>query len=288
MGLSADGRKLAYGEENLMLYNRNTGQSVPLLKTIDGAPPDGEIFGPVFAANGDIAFTSRAGNLVPGDDNETYDVFVWDSSTNAVERVSVAADGVPANDDSGAILFHEGAIAAVDISNNGRFVAFASMAANLTADPIQSCQDYRGYERTCINIFIHDRETGETWLVTQNSNGDSPQLALSGDGRSLAFSSVADNLTPDAPACDDLPVPVNCGHIYLYDVETGDISLIDKTPDGRAGNGVSLHPAVSADGRIILFASTADNLVPGDTNRQQDIFLYNWDTGQMERVSLTN
>lgn len=206
------------------------------------APPDGEIFGPVFAANGDIAFTSRAGNLVPGDDNEAYDVFVWDSSTNAVERVSVAADGAPANDDSGAILFHKGATAALDISDDGRFVAFASMAAKLTADPGQTCQDYRGYERACINIFIHD----------------------------------------------ELPVPINCGHIYLYDTETGNIALVDKTSDGRAGNGISSYPAVSADGRIILFASTADNLVPGDTNRQQDIFLYNWNTGQMERISTTN
>lgn len=288
MALSADGRKLAYGGENLMLYKRDTGQSNPLLTTIDGASPDGVIFGPVFAANGDIAFTARAGNLIPGDDNEAYDVFVWDSSAGVVERVSVTADGAQANDDSGAILFHEGAIAALDISDDGRFVVFASLAANLTADPIKACQDYRGYERTCVNIFLHDRETGETRLVTQNSNGDSTQLALSGDGRTLVFSSVADNLTPDVPACAELPVPVNCGHIYLYDVETGSISLVDKTPDGRPANGVGFHPTISADGRIILFASTADNLVPGDTNRQQDIFLYYRDTGRIERISLTN
>ncbi len=288
MALSADGRKLAYGGENLMLYDRDTGQATPLLTTIDGAPPDGVIFGPVFAANGDIAFASRAGNLVPGDDNEAYDVFVWDSGADTVERISIASDGVQANDASGAILFHEGAITALDISDDGRFVAFASMATNLTADSIQTCQDYRGYERACYNIFIHDRETDETRLVTQNSNGDSPQLALSGDGRTLVFSSAADNLTLDAPSCDELPVPVNCGHIYLYDVQTGDISLVDRTPDGRAGNGVSFHPAVSADGRIILFASTSSNLVPGDTNRRQDIFLYNRDTGQIERISLTN
>jgi hypothetical protein len=80
-----------------------------------------------------------------------------------------------------------------------------------------------------------------------------------------------------------------CGAAQLAVEDAALVEVVPlPAPAADQSDGWNSNPVVSDDGRIILFASTADNLVPGDTNRQQDIFLYNRDTRQMERVSLSN
>ena len=280
IALSADGRYVAY--ENLQIYDRQTGQMV----NIFGETPNRGSFAPTFAANGDIAFVSTASNLVANDTNDAFDVFVWDAETRQISRVSIASDGSEGNDLSGALPLHEGTGSSIAISGNGRFVAFASLATNLTTINGSQCEDFQGNRRLCYNIYLHDRDTGQTQLMA-SGNGDSLQPALSDDGRFLAFASSATNLMPNTPHCANIALTA-CGQIYLLDTQTGDLQAVSKTATGEWGSRGSLAPDISADGRYLTFASEARNLVPGDTNNVGDIFLYDAVTGEIELISLKN
>src|SRR2546428_413238 len=136
-----------------------------------------------------VAFTSSATNLVPGDSNAVADVFVHDRMTATTERVSVASDGTQAN----------GASDRAAISGDGRFVAFRSSASNLVP----------GDTNGALDVFVHDRETGETTIASIASdgtqgNGSSSRPSLSADGRFVAFTSSASNLVPgDTNSTDD-------------------------------------------------------------------------------------
>ncbi|MCB0058729.1 MAG: SpoIIE family protein phosphatase, partial [Caldilineaceae bacterium] len=175
LALSADGRFVAYGHAgNLWLYDRGTQTAEPLLAGVNGGGANDAIFAPRFAADGrTLAFVTRASNLLVNDANATYDVFVLELDSGQIQRVSVATDGTEADNRSGVHSFVETFDGAVDISANGRFVAFSSAAANLSAEATAACPDYRGPDRPCLNLYLHDRVTGETRLITRQSNGDS-------------------------------------------------------------------------------------------------------------------
>jgi Tol biopolymer transport system component len=126
-----------------------------------------------------VAFPSTADNLVPGDTNGNWDVFVRDRQTNVTARVSVDSSGTEGNNWSGA----------PSISANGRFVAFHSLADNLVSGDGNGKWD----------VFVHDRQTGVTERVSVDSSGmqgnaESFRASISADGRYVAFDSIADNL----------------------------------------------------------------------------------------------
>lgn len=137
--LSADGRWVAFASEatNLVPDDRNgardvflhdlaSGRTVRIGVGRDGAEPDGASDLPAPSGDGArVAFVSRAANLVPGDANGVPDVFLWDRARDGVARLSVAADGREADDESGAW--------GLAISTDGRCVAFGSFAGNLVA-----------------------------------------------------------------------------------------------------------------------------------------------------------
>lgn len=284
VALSADGRLAAYGEAgNLLLYDRETGTAVTLLTTTDGQPPNGETLAPVMAANGDIAFISRASNLVAGDNNETYDLFVWQNGSGQVTRISQASDGTEANGMSGLTLFHEGFSPALDISADGRYVAFASSATNLTSEPLAQCQEYfRPDPRPCFNIYLHDRQTGETRLLS-NGAGDSTAPTLSGDGRYLAFTTTAPDPF-DMTVTQEEAAPASW-QIYQLDTQTGEKTHVSRGADGQPAAGLNVNPQLSADGRVLAFASDATTYTPHDDIINSDIYLYDRETGQIERIS---
>ncbi|MHC4907572.1 MAG: TolB-like translocation protein, partial [Planctomycetota bacterium] len=135
---------------------------------------------------------------------------------------------------------------------------------------------------------LHERESDETRLITRGANQDSSSPALSADGRFLTFASLATSFTDDIlPECP-FPAMVNCGQIYLYEGQIDKFSLISRGINGQTGNQGSWQPVVSGDGRFITFVSSADNLVSGDTNNASDIFVFDQQTKQIERVSLTH
>jgi Tol biopolymer transport system component len=136
-----------------------------------------------------VAFFSDAPNLVPNDTNETYDIFVRDRAAGTTERVSVSSTGEEANAQSSFSI--HGSSSAPVISADGQFVAFDSFATNLVADDTNDA----------IDVFRHDRRTGETVRVSVSSAGaqaddSSSDAAISADGIDVAFLSQASNLVP--------------------------------------------------------------------------------------------
>ncbi len=229
----------------------------------EGEPGNGHSFGPTVSADGRfVAFTSQAANLVPEDTNNAADVFVFDLVMNQMQRVSRSTQGEPAN----------GPSANAVISADGRWVAFESFATNLSVlDPFP-VQD----------IYVHDRLTGQTSLVSVNqegepANGGSASPAISADGRYIAFFSAASNLVyGDTNAAWD---------VFIKDQFTGRVIRASQTNQGEQANGPS-GPAVSisGDGRYVAYGSEANNLAGVDENNARDVFVYDQQTGEIFRI----
>jgi Tol biopolymer transport system component len=222
-----------------------------------------------------VLLSSQATNLVSGDTNNRWDVFVHDRTTGRTQRVSVTSRGrqaAPAADPWG------GSIAG-GISANGRYVVFESDASNLVPGDTNRASD----------IFLRDRATGTTRRVSVSSqgrqaNGSSGFPSISADGRYVAYQSLASNLVPhDTNRLAD---------VFVRDLATGKTSRVSVTSRGaqaacRAAFCESTQPALSARGRYVAFQSSATNLVPGDTNRLGDVFVRDRRTGRTERISVT-
>jgi Tol biopolymer transport system component len=192
--ISADGRYVAFsslasnlvpgdtnGKQDIFVHDRLTGQTTRVSVASDGTQGNGDSdFASISADGRYVAFSSLASNLVAGDTNGTWDVFVHDRLTGQTTRVSVASDGTQGNEDS----------IGVEISADGRYVAFTSLASNLVAGDTNGTWD----------VFVHDRLTGQTTRVSVASDGTEGNghslygLSISADGRYVAFASVASNL----------------------------------------------------------------------------------------------
>jgi Tol biopolymer transport system component len=233
----------------------------------DGTQANRPSYRPSISADGRyVAFSSGASNLVPGDTNYWVDVFGRDCQTGETTRVSVASDGTQANYPS----------YRPSISADGRFVAFDSQASNLVANDTNGRSD----------VFVHDRQTGETSRVsvrsdgTQGTGGNSYIPRLSADGRYVAFYSEAPNLVAgDTNGFLD---------VFVHDHQTGQTTRVSVRNDGGQGNEDSAWPAISADGRYVAFYGEASNLVVGDTNGVWDVFAHGRETGETFRVSVAS
>ncbi len=219
-------------------------------------------YAPSLSADGRyVAYHSFAPDLVPGDTNDQADIFVYDRQTGAIERVSVATDGTEA---VGGNSFSP------VMSGDGRYVVFQSMATNLVADDTNGVWD----------VFLHDRQTGATTRVSRDEAGNglsdpSYQPTISEDGRYIAFVSDSDSLVSGQE--------FDGADVFVYDRESDHMELLNG-----AANGESTSPAISADGRYVVFQSRASNLVDGDTNGRWDVFATDRESGATERISVSN
>ncbi len=210
-----------------------------------------------------VAFMSWATNLVPGDTNGRKDIFVRDRTAGTTERISVDSSGVQANADC--LL--------PAISTDGRFVVFESLSTNLVPGDTNQCWD----------VFVHDRLFATTERASVDSagaeaNGSSRSPVLSADGRFVAFYSHATNLVPaDTNGHED---------VFVRDRLLGTTERVSVDSHGAQANDLSRNPDLSPDGRFVVFQSQASNLVPGDTNLVQDLFLRDRLLGTTERISL--
>jgi Tol biopolymer transport system component len=194
-----------------------------------------------------VAFYSLANNLVDGDTNGAYDIFVRDLVSGTIELVSTGNAGQGNNSSY-----------APSISADGKYVAFESSATNLVDGDT-------GYS----DIFVRDLENGTTELVSTGSGGPgnhhSGTPRISADGRHVAFRSHATNLV-------DGDTNGNVNDIFVRDLENGTTVLASTGSAGQA-NSDSREASISADGRYVAFRSQANNLVDGDTNGAHDIFV---------------
>ncbi|MGB2693823.1 MAG: flexitail domain-containing putative surface protein [Dehalococcoidia bacterium] len=201
-----------------------------------------------------VAFMSEA-PLVPDDTMNIRDIYVHDRLTGATERVSVATNGTQGNGQS---LYPA-------ISGNGCCIAFQSEASNLAPSDSGLHTD----------IFVRDRIAGTTERITVLSTGDEAQgnsstPTISGDGRYVAFTSLAANLVSNDP--------LNTYDVFVYDRVTKEFELVSQATDGTHGNfasgGIGAGKGqISADARYVAFGSAATNLVPKDNSPFDDVFL---------------
>jgi Tol biopolymer transport system component len=226
---------------------------------VAGAKGNGASEVPAISADGRfVAFSSGASNLHPDDGDGSYDVFVRDLEANTTTLVSRASGDAGAAGEKG-----NGGSYSPAISADGRFVAFVSDASNLHSDDTDGTDD----------VFVRDLVANTTTLVSRadgasgaKGNGYAMEPAISADGRVVAFIS-ASNLDPDD----------SNGHqdAYVRDLDAYTTTLASRA-DGAAGaiaESGSLVPAISADGRVVAFASTAENLHAADTDGWQDVFV---------------
>ena len=218
-----------------------------------------------------IAFSSDAENLVPDDNNADEDVFVYDADNHTIERISIAGDGSEANS------YSERPV----LSGNGRYVGYLSTATNLVANDSDDFYD----------VYVYNRLTGETELVSVATGGGSgnadssydQRMALSYDGRFVAFASEASNLVPDDTNFVE--------DVFVYDRVDGTMERVSVASDGTEGDDYSgefeSRVSISDDGRFVAFDSFAENLVPDDTNFDTDVFVHDRLTGITERVSVS-
>lgn len=276
--ISDDGRYVAFHSEQGFLVKGDTNGFSDVF-VLDRTTDELELISriPVLQANGGssyaeisgdgryVAFHSQATMLADDDTNDVWDVFVYDRADETLERVSLAADGSEAD---GSSFF-------ASISDDGRFVAFHSEAANLHPDDTDDVAD----------IFVKDRQTGAVFLVTTDGagasgNGESHVPVISADGRYVAFESAADNLVSGDNN--------NKYDIFVRDLHTDTTTLVSDSHEGFAADDNSFLPQMSADGRYVAFESYATNIVTDDTNDVGDVFVWDRNDGSTIRASVAD
>ncbi len=235
-------RDIAAGTTERVSVSSSQAQANKASHAAGGAPGisgDGQI----------VAFYSDATNLVDNDKNGRSDVFIRDRAAGMTEIISVNTDGTQGN----------GSSTSPAISENGSIVAFPSQASNLVTGDTNGVAD----------IFVRVRSGGgggtTERLCGVQGNAFSASPSISSDGTSVAFAAAASNLVPgDTNGRID---------IFVCDRNTNTIERVSIGSGGVQGDGDSILPAISGDGRFVGFKSLADNLVPNDRNGLVDVFV---------------
>ncbi|MEW6776113.1 MAG: hypothetical protein AB1405_07460 [Bdellovibrionota bacterium] len=248
-------RDLALGTTELASVTFNGWEKIPVSIESCGAPS-------ISAEGRYVAFPSDSPNLVAGDGNGLPDIFVRDRAFGVTERASLTDAGGEAQ---GGLLGSTEA----SISADGRYVAFVSDAENLAAGDTNRRRD----------VFVRDRLLGETILASPapgGADGDSYEVAIAGDGLSVAFTSSATNLVPN----DTNGVP----DIFVRDLLGGSTVRVSIGPSQEQADAMSRLPSVSGDGRFVAFETAATNFSAPNSRVQRRIFVRDRITGQTALV----
>ncbi len=247
-----------------------TGETLLVSAAVGGVEGDNDSYAPAISADGlAVAFESHSTNLVSGDTNGLRDVFIWSAlaQSDGVKRVSLGPDNLEANGES----FEP------TLSGDGLRVAFSTNASNLTTGVAGT---------STVNVVLRELASGNNTLVSVDAGGvgvGGSKPALSEDGSVLTFYSFSDKLAlGDSNGLWD---------IFVYDVPKASIRRVSLTDTGAERNQGSdsasrvVAPAISGDGRWVAFATTATNMVSGDTNGAQDVFVVDLETGAVRIAS---
>lgn len=274
---SSDGQVVAFASRatNLVvgdtngfgdIFVRNVGKNeTSRVLGLAGAEPDGQSYSPAISGDGRILiFLSQASNLVEGDTNRLPDVFALDRATGAARRVATGSESISALTLSadGSIYAYassDGAFAgpldghvsllapggrSPSLSADGRYVAFTTALRGLAPGDDASNQD----------VYVADRSTSRVELASGGADGTRPNAgsfsgvrSLSGDGRRVAFVSVA-RLTPDDTNGN--------ADVYVRDLAAGVTRLVPAEGGGSDGNASHL-PTISADGDLVAYTRPA-------------------------------
>lgn len=237
----------------------NTGTTKLVSAALNGQEGDADSYYPAISGDGKtIAFESNSSNLVENDKNGFKDVFVWRAATGKIQTASVGKNGAAADAES-----YE-----ASVSGDGNLIAFTSAASNIS--PIE-----KGVSNN--NVFIRDMSQGITTLISidlkAKKGGGGSKPSISYDGSRVAFYSHSETLVPND----------NNGlwDIFLWEKDNPKLKRISLTNDHQERNQGSesanriVAPAISGNGQFIAYTTTASNMVIGDDNNLQDVFVYN-------------
>jgi len=274
-----------------------------------GIAGTGHALAPSISADGRfVAFESEADDLVAGDTNVASDVFVRDRAAGTTSRVSIAADGSEGNDssnepsisaDGNKVAFSSYADNLVLDDWNGSgdiFVRDRNAATTVRASVMSNgdegdlCEDsyepsisgdgnvvaFTTYESFILgdtndeeDVYVHEMMTAKTKIISTRMSNVSPDGGfgppdVSGDGRYVAFNSYG--------PLDGGTTPLAL-EVFVRDRSAATTERISVAAGGALSNGISSDPTISADGRYVAFRSAASNLVAGDTNADDDVFV---------------
>ncbi len=254
---SGDGSALGFlgsdGVTHVFAADTATGATVEVSASATGDSGNGNSDQFSFSRDGRLAlFSSYADNLTAGDTGGYRDIFLKNTATGEIVRVSTDGTGVQGDGDSSNAV----------LSPDGGRVLFSSFANSLAAGPHDLNGDVAEY-------FLKDLATG---AIARLPGGDlSFDPVFSPDGSHLLFTSRDDTLVSgDNDGKPDL---------FYQDLATGTVTML--------GNGdLPIRPQFSSDGSQIVFVSSSGALVAGDTNNVQDIFAQNLSTGVITRLSV--
>ncbi|EJL35455.1 periplasmic component of the Tol biopolymer transport system, partial [Caulobacter sp. AP07] len=257
-----------------VLIGRDGGGVTLVSKNAAGAPGNSYSVEPSISADGTkVAFVSTSNSLLPVDYNNDRDVFVVDLTKGTISSASLGLSGVDAQSVAD--------VRSVVLSADGTKVLFSSDDGNLVAGDTNGNWD----------IFVKDLLTGVVTRVSTDATGaqstaspgyyNSYYATFSPDGGKIIFSSSAANLVPgDTNGLVD---------VFVKDLASGAITRVSTSASGAEATanypGIPEALAVSPDGQKVLFTSAANNLVAGDTNNVNDLFLKNLTTGAIIRVN---
>lgn len=212
-----------------------------------------------------VAFESAANNLVPGDSNNSFDIFIKDVQTGAITLASTSSGGEQANCHS----------SSPNLSADGRYVVFVSCADNLIPGDTNGDPD----------VFVKDTQSGAVLKASTDSSGNqantsyqhygSSDPSISADGHFVAFGSYATNLVPS-----DTNGPLR-PDIFLKDTWTGATTLVSADAAGNQTSSSSWGTSISTNGRYVAFGSYADELVPGGNQYIYDTYVKDMQTGNI-------
>jgi Tol biopolymer transport system component len=272
--VSADGRFVAFessasnlikgdanGRVDVFLRDRRTGRTTLVSRRADGGLTGQPGYQPSVSADGRYVAWATVGAMTPDDTNGVFDVYRRDLTRGATERVSVPRPGAMGN----------GASEHPVLSGDGTQVAFTSTASDLIWG------DGNGHR----DAFVRAMPGALTSLVSISSAGIQGDGAVRGtvisaDAATVAFTSEATNLVPgDTNRQPD---------VFVRERASGTTRLVSAGLGGRPADAASMTPAVSDDGRMVLFVSGARNLVEGDTDTP-DAFVRDLQRATTEKAS---
>lgn len=254
----------ANGVYDVFLKDRTSGITELISVDSSGVQGNRDSFLPFMSPDGRfVIFSSLSNNLVSGDTNGKYDVFLRDRQLGTTERVSIRGAGLQGNDDSFGL----------GVSADGNSIYFESNATNLVANDTNASGD----------VFVRNRLTGKTTRVSVDSSGAEGNSyswfgGMASDASAVCFYSAATNLVGN-----DFNNKVD---IFLHDMTTLATTRISTDPSGNDSDGNSVIPRMSSDGRFTVYRSAATNLIPNDTNGFEDVYVYDRAAGVSDRVSI--
>jgi Tol biopolymer transport system component len=292
--LSGDGRYLLFGSSATdlvsgqadangardgFLYDRIAGTTALVTHAQGSSASAGNAALEAVALSADgswAAFTGAASDLTAEPDPGARDLFLYERASGANLAVTYGAPVIRRTPDNFSAFDFRGT------SQDGRYIGMSGLGTDLAPGQVDT--------NSSLDTFLVDRLAGTTTLVSHAagspataSNGSSGYPVLSADGAWLAFDSDATDLIPN------IQPPRFGGNVFLYERDSGAFTLVSRraSDPGLSGDGSSLWPSISGDGRYVAFSSLAENLVAGqvDTGSTADVFLYDRVTGGMSLVS---